>query len=60
MSEAPFLRTTHILTLESTDEKMKQFDLDMSKGATSNVDIVPPPSLSHVDLPFKYRSVLHR
>lgn len=33
---------------------MKQFDIDMSKGATSNVDIIPPPSLSHGDVPFTY------
>jgi general transcription factor 3C polypeptide 5 (transcription factor C subunit 1) len=36
------------------DDKMKQFDIDMSKGATSNVDIIPPPSLSHGDVPFSY------
>ncbi|KAI1952716.1 tau 95 subunit of transcription factor TFIIIC [Ophidiomyces ophidiicola] len=35
-------------------QKMKQFDLDMRKGATSNVDITPPPSFSHTDLPFQY------
>ncbi|RHZ57231.1 transcription factor TFIIIC subunit TFC1 [Aspergillus thermomutatus] len=35
-------------------DKMKQFDIDMSKGATSNVDIIPPPSLSHGDVPFTY------
>ncbi|EER27618.1 hypothetical protein CPC735_029540 [Coccidioides posadasii C735 delta SOWgp] len=35
-------------------EKLKEFDLDMSKGATSNVDIVPPPSFSLVEMPFKY------
>ncbi|KAI9933111.1 tau 95 subunit of transcription factor TFIIIC [Aspergillus wentii] len=35
-------------------QKMKQFDLDMSKGAISNVDIIPPPSFSHGDVPFGY------
>ncbi|EAW24377.1 transcription factor TFIIIC subunit TFC1 [Aspergillus fischeri NRRL 181] len=35
-------------------DKMRQFDIDMSKGATSNVDIIPPPSLSHGDVPFTY------
>ncbi|KAL3477682.1 RNA polymerase III transcription factor IIIC subunit-domain-containing protein [Aspergillus californicus] len=34
--------------------KMKQFDLDMSKGITSNVDIIPPPSFSLGDIPFNY------
>ena len=36
------------------DEKMKQFDINMSKGAISNVDIIPPPSYSHGDIPFNY------
>ncbi|KAJ6034354.1 uncharacterized protein N7446_009103 [Penicillium canescens] len=35
-------------------EKMKQFELDMSKGATLNADIIPPPSFSHGDVPFHY------
>ncbi|KAF5860238.1 tau 95 subunit of transcription factor TFIIIC [Aspergillus alliaceus] len=35
-------------------EKMKEFDLDMTKGATSNVDIIPPPSFSQGDIPFTY------
>jgi general transcription factor 3C polypeptide 5 (transcription factor C subunit 1) len=33
---------------------MKQFELDMSKGATLNADIIPPPSFSHGDVPFRY------
>ncbi|OQD88351.1 hypothetical protein PENANT_c004G02317 [Penicillium antarcticum] len=35
-------------------EKMKQFELDMGKGATTNADIIPPPSFSHGDVPFHY------
>ncbi|EPS34924.1 hypothetical protein PDE_09888 [Penicillium oxalicum 114-2] len=35
-------------------EKMKQFDLDMSKGATIDADLIPPPSLSQVEVPFQY------
>ncbi|KAL2010703.1 hypothetical protein VTN00DRAFT_6510 [Thermoascus crustaceus] len=42
----------HILPFDY--EKMKTFDLDLSKGAVSNVDIVPPPSFSHGDVPFHY------
>ncbi|PYI35918.1 RNA polymerase III transcription factor IIIC subunit [Aspergillus indologenus CBS 114.80] len=42
----------HILPFDY--ERMKQFDLDMTKGITSNVDIIPPPSFSHGDLPFNY------
>lgn len=33
---------------------MKQFDIDMAKGALKNVDIIPPPSFSHGDIPFTY------
>ncbi|EYE92833.1 transcription factor TFIIIC subunit TFC1 [Aspergillus ruber CBS 135680] len=42
----------HILSFDY--EKMKQFDINMSKGAISNVDIIPPPSYSHGDIPFNY------
>ncbi|PIG69226.1 RNA polymerase III transcription factor subunit [Aspergillus arachidicola] len=35
-------------------EKMKQFNLDMAKGMSSNVDIIPPPSFSQGDIPFTY------
>ncbi|WEW56195.1 tau 95 subunit of transcription factor TFIIIC [Emydomyces testavorans] len=44
------IERTHVFR----DEKLKQFDLDMSRGATSNVDIVPPPSFSDVEIPFRY------
>lgn len=33
---------------------MKDFDIDLAKGATSNVDVIPPPSFSHGDVPFSY------
>ncbi|PTU21137.1 hypothetical protein P175DRAFT_0523961 [Aspergillus ochraceoroseus IBT 24754] len=42
----------HILPFDY--QKMKHFDLEMSKGAISNVDIIPPPSFSHGDVPFNY------
>ncbi|EHA23298.1 hypothetical protein ASPNIDRAFT_131427 [Aspergillus niger ATCC 1015] len=35
-------------------DKMKQFDLEMSKGAITDVDIIPPPSFSFGDIPFTY------
>ncbi|KAI9035678.1 transcription factor TFIIIC subunit TFC1 [Aspergillus affinis] len=35
-------------------DKMRQWDLDMTKGVISNVDIIPPPSFSHGDVPFGY------
>ncbi|GAB1192939.1 hypothetical protein APSETT444_002140 [Aspergillus pseudonomiae] len=42
----------HILPFDY--EKMKQFNLDMAKGMSSNVDIIPPPSFSQGDIPFTY------
>lgn len=39
---------------QQTDEKMKHFDISMDKGALTNVDIIPPPSFSHGDIPFTY------
>jgi hypothetical protein len=33
---------------------MKQFDIDMAKGAAENADLIPPPSFSHGDVPFHY------
>lgn len=39
-------------------EKLKQFDIDMAKGALTNVDIIPPPSFSHQEVPFPYMYVL--
>ncbi|OJJ49000.1 hypothetical protein ASPZODRAFT_1371467 [Penicilliopsis zonata CBS 506.65] len=35
-------------------QKMKQFDINMTKGETMNVEIFPPPSFSHGDVPFSY------
>lgn len=38
-------------------DKIKQFDIDMSKGALQNVDLIPPPSFSQGDVPFQYMYV---
>ncbi|KAJ5177219.1 uncharacterized protein N7482_003096 [Penicillium canariense] len=35
-------------------EKIKQFDLDMRKGALLNADLIPPPSFSQGEVPFQY------
>ncbi|KAJ5664913.1 uncharacterized protein N7477_007361 [Penicillium maclennaniae] len=35
-------------------DKMKKFQINMSKGAITNVDIIPPPSFTQGDLPFQY------
>ncbi|KAL1850289.1 tau 95 subunit of transcription factor TFIIIC [Paecilomyces lecythidis] len=42
----------HILPFDY--EKMKEFDLDLSRGTGSNLDIIPPPSFSHGDVPLNY------
>ncbi|KAJ5223359.1 hypothetical protein N7468_007901 [Penicillium chermesinum] len=35
-------------------EKMKQFDISLSKGASKNADLIPPPSFTHETVPFIY------
>ncbi|KAJ5919625.1 RNA polymerase III transcription factor subunit [Penicillium verhagenii] len=42
----------HIVPYEL--EKLKRFDIDMAKGATTFADIIPPPSLSNEQVPFVY------
>ncbi|KAL2811001.1 RNA polymerase III transcription factor IIIC subunit-domain-containing protein [Aspergillus granulosus] len=53
-TNSPFINRFRDTILPFDYRKMKQFDLDMSKGAISNVDLIPPPSFSHGDLPFNY------
>ncbi|KAJ5641954.1 RNA polymerase III transcription factor subunit [Penicillium lividum] len=35
-------------------EKLKKFDIDLTKGALKDADIIPPPSLSNEQVPFLY------
>ncbi|GAD92040.1 RNA polymerase III transcription factor subunit, putative [Paecilomyces variotii No. 5] len=42
----------HILPFDY--EKMKKFDIDLTRGTGSNLDLIPPPSLSHGDVPLNY------
>ena len=35
-------------------EKLKQFDIEMGKGASTNADIIPPSSFGQQDVPFLY------
>ncbi|KAL2863258.1 transcription factor TFIIIC subunit TFC1 [Aspergillus lucknowensis] len=53
-TNSPFVNRFREKILPFDYRKMKEFDLDMSKGATSNVDIIPPPSFSLGDIPFNY------
>lgn len=38
-------------------EKLKQFDIEMGKGASTNADIIPPASFGQQDVPFLYMYV---
>ncbi|RDW92801.1 transcription factor TFIIIC subunit TFC1 [Aspergillus mulundensis] len=51
---SPFANRFREKILPFNYHKMKEFDLDMSKGALQNVDLIPPPSFSHSDIPFHY------
>ncbi|KAL4926126.1 transcription factor TFIIIC subunit TFC1 [Aspergillus undulatus] len=53
-TNSPFVSRFREQILSFNLQKMKSFDLDMSKGAVSNVDILPPPTFSHGDIPFNY------
>ncbi|KAL4750098.1 hypothetical protein BDW72DRAFT_120898 [Aspergillus terricola var. indicus] len=53
-TNSPFVSRFREKILPFDFQKMKEFDLDMSKGAISNADILPPPSFSHGDIPFHY------
>jgi general transcription factor 3C polypeptide 5 (transcription factor C subunit 1) len=53
-TSSPFVTKFREYILPFEYEKMKMFDLDKSKGATRNVDLIPPPSFSHGDVPFHY------
>ncbi|CBF73674.1 hypothetical protein AN7997.2 [Aspergillus nidulans FGSC A4] len=53
-TNSPFVSRFREKILPFNFKQMKEFDLDMSKGAISNVDILPPPSFSHGDIPFHY------
>ncbi|KAK2865428.1 hypothetical protein FQN49_003583 [Arthroderma sp. PD_2] len=51
---SPFVQKFRETVLPFEYDKLKKFELDLTKGATSNVDIVPPPSLSNNDVAFQY------
>ncbi|EFR00921.1 hypothetical protein MGYG_03924 [Nannizzia gypsea CBS 118893] len=51
---SPFVQKFRETILPFEYEKLKKFELDLSKGATSNVDIIPPPALSNNDVAFQY------
>lgn len=40
--------------LNSTDEQMKAFAFDLSKGPKPNTEIIPPPAMTRFTHPFNY------
>ncbi|KAL3706151.1 tau 95 subunit of transcription factor TFIIIC [Talaromyces marneffei ATCC 18224] len=53
-SASPFVRRFRETILSSDYEKMRKFDISMSKGETKNVDLIPPPALTKTFIPFQY------
>lgn len=53
-TEKPFMQKMQEHILPFNYEKMKGFTLDMGKGVKPNTEIIPPPRLSHLPLPFNY------
>ncbi|ODH12645.1 hypothetical protein ACO22_08059 [Paracoccidioides brasiliensis] len=53
-TSSPFMTKFREKILPFEYDKLKEFQFDMSKGHTSNVDIIPPPALSRGDVPFNY------
>ncbi len=53
----PLRPSDEISANRSKDEKMRRFTLDMSKGVKPNAEIIPPPQMSHLTLPFNYSCV---
>ncbi|KAM5440285.1 tau 95 subunit of transcription factor TFIIIC [Microsporum canis] len=51
---SPFVQKFRETILPFEYDKLKKFELDLSKGAISNVDIIPPPSLSNNEVAFQY------
>ncbi|EQL30937.1 hypothetical protein BDFG_06691 [Blastomyces dermatitidis ATCC 26199] len=51
---SPFMTKFRENVLPFRYDKLKEFQFDMTKGSTSNVDIIPPPALSRGDAPFNY------
>lgn len=47
------VRKSHVVDTILVD-KMKKWQINMSKGAITDVDIIPPPSFSQGDIPFQY------
>ncbi|KAK2763152.1 tau 95 subunit of transcription factor TFIIIC [Arachnomyces sp. PD_36] len=51
---SPFTNQFREKILPFEYEKLQEFNFDMTRGSTSNVDIIPPPAFSYTDIPFNY------
>ncbi|CRG87525.1 General transcription factor 3C polypeptide 5 [Talaromyces islandicus] len=51
---SPFTQRFRETIFTSDYEKMRQFDMSMSKGELTNVDLIPPPAFSKAHIPFQY------
>ncbi|KAI9731905.1 MAG: tau 95 subunit of transcription factor TFIIIC [Cirrosporium novae-zelandiae] len=53
-ANSPFMRQIKEKILPCDYSKLKEWILDPSKGPKPQIDLIPPPSLSHVTVPFNY------
>ena len=53
-ANSPFIQKMKDTILTFDFENIKRFKLDMSKGVKPNTEIIPPPSWSHLSIPFNY------
>ncbi|EEH05279.1 transcription factor tfiiic complex a box associated subunit sfc1 [Histoplasma capsulatum G186AR] len=53
-TSSPFMTKFREKVLPFRYDKLKEFQFDMTKGSTTNIDIIPPPALSRGDVPFNY------
>ncbi|KAI9870904.1 MAG: tau 95 subunit of transcription factor TFIIIC [Pleopsidium flavum] len=53
-ANSPFMKKIRENILPFQYNKLKQFSLDRSKGVKVNTDLIPPPTFSHISIPFNY------
>ncbi|KAL9103084.1 MAG: hypothetical protein Q9163_001851 [Psora crenata] len=53
-TDSPFMQKMKDTILTFDYAKMKEFELDMSKGAKPNAEIIPPPAWSRQTVPLNY------
>ncbi|EED17763.1 RNA polymerase III transcription factor subunit, putative [Talaromyces stipitatus ATCC 10500] len=53
-AKSPFVQKFRETILPFEYEKMRKFDISMSRGETKNVDLIPPPAFTKTFIPFQY------